>query len=419
MKRYLIRFAQIKEDFRLPELESLKEILKVSCSFEPNTYKRECPFMIAEFPDDEHVKRLLKRAVLIKEVIELLGEAETLEKLHQEAKKIPLTYFEPYENLSFKFTVDSYGHVYQTDQQVALINTFSYLPLKGPVSIDAAQVIFSLMINSDPTKLNSAPLRFYWGRSVGVGQRDLGDRFSLKRRIYLGTTSMEAELAFLMANLAGVMPGMLVYDPFVGTGSCLIPAAYFGALTLGSDIDGRQMRGDLASPNASNSSMEQSKKSIHSNELQYGLSTRTLGTIVCDIKQHPWREGMFFDAILTDPPYGCRAGARKIGRRPLAKPDHISRQLHLLSPQERASRYPQTIHYESEEMQLDLFAFGQRFLRPQGRLVFWFALEKAEDGTEPTPILPEHPAYERLAAIPQVCREFTRWLMVFRLKLQQ
>ena len=32
---------------------------------------------------------------------------------------------------------------------------------------------------------------------------------------------------------------MLVYDPFVGTGSILIAAAHHGAMTLGADIDPR------------------------------------------------------------------------------------------------------------------------------------------------------------------------------------
>lgn len=39
-------------------------------------------------------------------------------------------------------------------------------------------------------------------------------------------------MAFLMANQALVKPGKLVYDPFVGTGSILVAAAHFGAMTM-------------------------------------------------------------------------------------------------------------------------------------------------------------------------------------------
>jgi tRNA (guanine10-N2)-methyltransferase len=77
-------------------------------------------------------------------------------------------------------------------------------------------------------------------------QRHLIDVYDLKKRAYIGTTSMESEASLLMANQALAAPGKWVYDPFVGTGSMLYTAAGFGALTLGSDIDGRQIRGKSA-----------------------------------------------------------------------------------------------------------------------------------------------------------------------------
>ncbi|KAE8179263.1 hypothetical protein CF336_g9696 [Tilletia laevis] len=35
--------------------------------------------------------------------------------------------------------------------------------------------------------------------------------------------------------------------------------------------------------------------------------------------QHPWRRGGIFDAIVAVPPYGIRAGAKRLGRRNLAR----------------------------------------------------------------------------------------------------
>jgi tRNA (guanine10-N2)-methyltransferase len=75
---------------------------------------------------------------------------------------------------------------------------------------------------------------------------------------------MDAEVSLLMANQALVriiasLPiflsvqtdtqhvqasaGKLVYDPFVGTGSMLYTSAHWGAFVVGSDIDGRHIRG--------------------------------------------------------------------------------------------------------------------------------------------------------------------------------
>lgn len=50
------------------------------------------------------------------------------------------------------------------------------------------------------------------------GQRELIDKYSLKKRTYIGSTSMDAQLSFIMANYAQVQPGEIVVDPFVGTG---------------------------------------------------------------------------------------------------------------------------------------------------------------------------------------------------------
>ena len=43
---------------------------------------------------------------------------------------------------------------------------------------------------------------------------------------------MDAEMAFLMANQSLANTGKLVYDPFVGTGSILVAASHFGAMTM-------------------------------------------------------------------------------------------------------------------------------------------------------------------------------------------
>jgi tRNA (guanine10-N2)-methyltransferase len=78
---------------------------------------------------------------------------------------------------------------------------------------------------------------------VAKGSRQTVNKYDLKKRKYLGTTSMDAELSLIMANQALVKSDSLVLDPFVGTGSFLITCSHFGAYTLGSDIDGQQIRG--------------------------------------------------------------------------------------------------------------------------------------------------------------------------------
>uniref|UniRef100_A0A1Y1KSD1 Ribosomal RNA large subunit methyltransferase K/L-like methyltransferase domain-containing protein n=2 Tax=Photinus pyralis TaxID=7054 RepID=A0A1Y1KSD1_PHOPY len=54
---------------------------------------------------------------------------------------------------------------------------------------------------------------------------------------------MDPQLSLLMANQAQVKLGDLVLDPFVGSGSLLVAAAYFGGYVVGSDIDYLMLHG--------------------------------------------------------------------------------------------------------------------------------------------------------------------------------
>ena len=42
---------------------------------------------------------------------------------------------------------------------------------------------------------------------------------------------------------------MLIMDPFCGTGGVLYGCSHYGAYTIGTDIDGRQMRGTTKAAN--------------------------------------------------------------------------------------------------------------------------------------------------------------------------
>lgn len=50
------------------------------------------------------------------------------------------------------------------------------------------------------------PKRMYFGREVGVGNRRVISQYALPKRVYLGPTSMDTEMAFIMCNQAKVSP---------------------------------------------------------------------------------------------------------------------------------------------------------------------------------------------------------------------
>jgi tRNA G10 N-methylase Trm11 len=150
--------------------------------------------------------------------------------------------------------------------------------------------------------------RVFFGVAFPPCARRFVPELELRRRPYLGPTSLDAELALLMANLALCRPGHLSWDPFVGTGSITVAAAKLGATTFGSDIDSRVLVGKMG-------------RNVGTNFDAYGLGMPEL--LRMDNSRPALRgwggsgsgaDSGIFDSIVTDPPYGVRAGARKSGK---------------------------------------------------------------------------------------------------------
>uniref|UniRef100_A0A2P2KHB2 Uncharacterized protein MANES_14G165200 n=1 Tax=Rhizophora mucronata TaxID=61149 RepID=A0A2P2KHB2_RHIMU len=251
--------------------------------------------------------------------------------------------------------------------------------------------MFWLMETDDHGANNGLPpivqRRIFFGREVGGADRKLIPTYQLKSRMYLGPTAMDAEMALLMANQALVTQGKLIYDPFVGTGSILVAAAHFGAITMGADIDIRVIR-DGRGPNCN----------IWSNFKQYGLPM-PIGLLRADNNLPPWRPGLteVFDAIVCDPPYGVRAGGRKSGGRKLLKGAVAP---YSVPDDKRTDHIPSTAPYSLVECVHDLLDLAAKMLVMGGRIVYFFPVLRDDDTLETQ--FPEHPCFKLVAASEQI-----------------
>ena len=99
------------------------------------------------------------------------------------------------------------------------------LPWRGKVRLKDPQHSFVLLYDGARGGHGPKAERLYFGRVVASGQRELPGRYDLKKRNYIGTTSLDAELSLVMANLGQVRAHDLVYDPYCGTASTLVAAA--------------------------------------------------------------------------------------------------------------------------------------------------------------------------------------------------
>lgn len=186
-----------------------------------------------------------------------------------------------------------------------MIEGFQFLGFEGPIKMKGAEQDFCIC---EEWKFDTVALgvlepdSIYFGRYLGGSERDIILKYDLKKRRYICTTSMDAELTLITANITLAAPGKLFYDPFVGSGSFPVAAAHFGALAFGSDIDGRSIRG-------------KGKTNLLANFVQYGLTNQFGDSFVADLTNTPLRQARIFDGIVCDPPYGIREGLKVLGSR--------------------------------------------------------------------------------------------------------
>ncbi|KNE58381.1 hypothetical protein AMAG_18236 [Allomyces macrogynus ATCC 38327] len=231
--RYLVHFAQAHEDFRLAELRSLAKLEKVDLVLDEHRYDPERPFLTVQLASDADAIKLVRRAILVKAIYALWEESSSYDVLFDEIRRKPERNT-PYMTCSFKFVVETFNNSRALDYKVAVINRFAFMAFTGPIDLKNPDVTFGVLEDYDYK--SDVPRHLYFGIHLGSGNRAAIDKFSLKKRTYLGTTSMDPQLSLIMGNLGLVRPGTLVYDPFVGTGSFLVTMAHFGAVTMGSDI---------------------------------------------------------------------------------------------------------------------------------------------------------------------------------------
>lgn len=274
--------------------------------------------------DETAARKLISRSILAKGIYELWGQGKIYEELHDEVRRRTSDRWGDYLAMSFKFSIDSYGGRRSSKEKNALIQAFSFLGFKGPIKMVDPDEEFCMFeeysraaweekdkatpqaYGKTPPKLE--PTQLYFGRWIAKGSREVAEYYDLKKRRYISTTSMDAELALITANMAQADKGKVFFDPFVGTGSFCVAAAHFGAHVFGSDIDGRSFKGGKDRP-------KDKPMGLVDNMNQYGLERAFLDAFTSDLTNTPFRNAPLFDGIICDPPYGVREGLKVLGSR--------------------------------------------------------------------------------------------------------
>ena len=457
---YLIRFAQTHESFRRPELEALSTHAELPC--EIVSYAEDSPFCVVRFPNlhlgeglaqtrvdiDARIKTFESRSILSRCIYEIWGHARDYEEIHKDVRRKSQHLWDAFRHVSFKFSVDCYGSTRDVEQQRQIINSFKYLDLRGQIRMKDPEAEFAVLEEWLPvtlrceTGLNSGNVeqavgqqagtslrRIFLARKIGDSCRSLREKHDLKKRPYISTTSMDAELALLTANMALAKPGTVFLDPFVGTGGFMVAAAELGAVVLGADIDGRSFRGKGLGLDMG----------VGANFGKYRLTHLFGDCMTSDLTNTPFRsttnskDGRWLDGIICDPPYGVREGLKVLGakfrpsRPAAAEFDGMASNalrsnntvaetlIDGLPAHQRPGYIAPKKPYSFTRMLDDILDFAAGTLVDGGRLAFWMpSANKDELGEEEKTAIPMHRHLELKHECVQRFNKWSRRLLVYK-----
>ncbi|KAK1149395.1 NAD-dependent histone deacetylase sir2 [Aspergillus melleus] len=410
---YLIRFAQAHETFRRPEINALASLAGID--LEIVSYDQFSPYCIVKLPDEAAARTLISRSILTKDIFELWGHGANYDEVHADVRRRTEHRWSEFKEASFRFSLESFSGKRSMEQRREIIQSFSYMAFTGPIRMknpdedfwvheDYLSQVESAVKYPDaprPQELNLEPKRIYFGRWIANSHRDIVNKYDLKKRRYISTTSMDAELSLVTANMAHADPGRLLYDPFVGTGSFCVAAAHFGALTFGSDIDGRSFRGRERKAG--------DPIGLASNFKQYGTSSKFVDAFTSDLTNTPLLNRQFLDGIICDPPYGVREGLRVLGTRDGRGKEEVV--IDGVPAHYRPGYVAPKKPYGFEAMLHDILEFASQTLVTDGRLCMWMPTSGDEDVKL---MIPMHQNLEVVSVSVQPFNNWARRLITYR-----
>ncbi|XDV40658.1 hypothetical protein PO909_009699 [Leuciscus waleckii] len=301
-RQYLLHLAHDNVDFRLPEIKALLSLRNQSFDTS-ETFIEKSPFWQLNGLSEDDIRSVMSRTVCGKSAFELWGHGRTTDELKRSLLAYPAESMAPYlqQNSTYKINVYTFNKTLEFKDRISKIDALDFLPFEGKVNLKDPDHIFCLLedYGSDPNDIPDDPFHLYFGRWIADGQRELIRSHSVKKRHFIGNTSMDAGLSFIMANHAKVKADDLVYDPFVGTGSLLVACSHFGAYVCGTDIDYNTIHG-IGKASRKDQKWRGPDENIRANLRQYGNESLYVDVMVSDASKAVWRKNPLFDCIVTD-----------------------------------------------------------------------------------------------------------------------
>ncbi len=207
--------------------------------------------------------------------------------------------------------------------------------------------------------------------------QDTVHRLDLRKRAFLSTSTLPADRALLMCNLAlanAPETGAGVLDPYCGSGGTLLAAAALGAWTVGSDLDWRLVS-DNRVPISIPATLNRPERGVESVRMRDNFDEADLpqptalfpldvGAPDAAAQLLVASGGHLYDALVCDPPYGRREF------------------------QQGAEGWAGELTFKVDEAALvatlaTLLGLARATLRPGGRLAFLAPVRSPRDANKP------------------------------------
>ena len=172
--KFLFWCAYEHLDFRIPEFEALAELFDIELNWIEKNQTH--PWVILDLPNLDQAKTLCSRSISTKFCAQLWTEAFNFDAFHTNIKQ----YCDKQKlafglEVSFKMQIETFMKRLTMPERLAKIETYDYLPVKGPVKLDNPNVTFMAFefYGFDHNNLPDEPLQLFFGQFVAEGQRDL------------------------------------------------------------------------------------------------------------------------------------------------------------------------------------------------------------------------------------------------------
>mmetsp|Transcript_106604 Transcript_106604/g.270726 ORF Transcript_106604/g.270726 Transcript_106604/m.270726 type:complete len:614 (-) Transcript_106604:44-1885(-) len=272
---YLVVFAHHNMYFnmRFQELEALvglvgvpsRDLLYVDKPVP--TALSASPLALVRLPGEEAARKLCERSVLVKAVLEVWSVGSDFPEAVQaaleagdSAKARRRSFFAPPR--TYQIRVEAFGRTASMEDKREIFNYLRPM-FDGDEIADLHNPDTTVWALEEHTHLTdekthlgprqSLPKRVLLGRQVAggrsldkklkSGEKAYFQKYELSQRAVLGPTTLDNELAFIMANCARVQSGTTALEPFCGTGGIMVAMSHFGARITAGEIDIRVVKG--------------------------------------------------------------------------------------------------------------------------------------------------------------------------------